>query len=736
MKRPMLVSGITMFIVCAVLINFSKIGALVMLLTGALAFVLFSVTAIKKKRFIIMPVISIAAILICTSFLSYTHFKIEPILRHDNKTTYISGKVISSPVNIDGILSFVLETEKIGTAEEKVKIDVTTPAKDSQNPKLYDYISIDNAELYVKRNESNKFDLTCASDGILLNAKAENTNILFGCEKTPFYYCVYLKEATCNRIDKFLVSPSSGILKGLVFGGSTNVPSNITDSFRNSGITHLLAVSGLHTSLWCGLLIFIFKLFKAPKKVRNIFCIIFLMGFCTLTGFTPSVLRSSFMSFLAFCAPFAKEEPDSLNSLGFACTILLLCNPYIIFSLSFQLSLSATIGVLFVTKYELSIRRLINRLKIGPLRPLLTYLICSFLISAGAGFFTLPVSALSFNVLSIMSPVTNLLCVKPAFYAMICGTVATATSFIEIPLIQKLTHFLFDISHILLTLVSDISFEISQLTYCTIPIHTNWLLNGLVCGTVIMATGYLIFKFKSNKRALKISAVIMILLLLINIFIPLFATPCKNTLTVISSGDNLNVIIRSGTRYAYIINSENHYPSDVYSFLPKATCESLDYFIATYLNYESCIDLERLSAVITPEETYITPEIHKVALAENISLPPNTIVKKQGKYTLNNEINIEIIDTYPTKYVIIRGSEKTAYIHLYGSAELGEVTDTSQGSIFIYNSAIPEVIPPTARTTIISGSSDFLTHDNYNEFINHGENILLTAKDGNISINI
>ncbi len=736
MKRPMLVSGMTMFIVCAILINFSKIGAVVMLLTGALAFVLFSIKALKRKRFVIIPVIALATVLISSSFLSYTHFEIQPILKHDNKTAYISGKVISSPVNTDGLLSFVLETDKINTDDETIKIDVTIPTEDGVNPELYDYISLNEAQLYVKRNADNKFDLSYVADGKLLSADATKADILWKCEKTPYYYCLYLREFLSNKIDHYLTSPSAGILKGLVFGGSTNIPTNIADAFRKGGISHLLAVSGLHTSLWCSLIIFIFKPFRTPKKFRNIFCVIFLVGFCTITGFTPSVLRSSFMSFLALSSPFAKEEPDSLNSLGFACTILLLSNPYIIFSLSFQLSVSATIGVLLVSKYETSVHILLNKLKFRPLASLLSYLICSFLLSAGAGFFTMPVSALNFNVLSIVSPITNLICVKPAFYAMIFGTGATAISYIEISFIQKFALFLFDVTDFLLQFISDVSLKISEFTYCTIPIHKYWLLNGLVCGAVIMGIGYLIFKLKDKRNSLRISAFVMILVLFINIFIPLLPTPYQNTLTVVSNGDNLNVVIRSGTRYAYIIDSDSNSPSAVYDFLPKATCESLDYLLVTYVNYESCTDLERLNSVIPPKETFITPTIHKVALNKNISLPQNTIIKAQGKYALNNQINIEIIDTYPTKYVIIRGSEKTVYIHLHGSANLGKVTDTSKGSIFIYNSALPDTIPPTAEKTIISGTSDFIKNENYNKLLNYGENILLTAKDGNISINI
>ena len=124
----------------------------------------------------------------------------------------------------------------------------------------------------------------------------------------------------------------------------------------------------------------------------------------------------------------------------------------------------------------------------------------------------------------------------------------------------------------------------------------------------------------------------------------------------------------------------------------------------------------------------------KICINKNIELPQNTILSTQGNYTLNNEINFEIIDTYRTKYVIIKSNEKTVYIHLYGNTDLSEVVDTSDGDIFIYNSEIPEEIPPSAKEIIISGESDFIINSDYNKHLDQGENLHLTAKDGDIKI--
>ena len=642
MKRPMLISGITTAIVSAFLMTFLKNGAFVVLLTGALAFILYLIKPLKLRKYIIIPVVCLSSVLICVSFLAYTHFKIEPCLKYDSETAYLSGKIVTTPTaTYDGKLTFVLETEKIGKSDEKLKVDVTIPHNKEESPLLYDYISIQSAHFSVFRDEYNNPDLSYAADGIMLYAEGSSVKILWKCEKTPYYYCLRFKELVNERIDGFMWEEAGAILKGLIFGGSKNIPQKITTAFKNSGISHLLAVSGLHTSLWCGLLIFILNLFKVPPKIRNSLCIVFLSLFCIVTAFSPSVLRSSLMMLLVLTAPFFKTVPDSFNSLGFAVTVLLLSNPYIIFSLSFQLSLTATIGVLIASYFEIRLKNILSKIKLKPARSFISYIVCSVLLSAFAGLFTMPVSAYNFGVVSFAAPITNILCVKPAFYAMILGSTATAVSYINLPFIRKVAFFLYDITDFLLTSVADISQTISDFRYCTLPVHKIWLINGLFCTIVLILTGYLIFKIRKNSLSVKITAVIAVLLLFINIFIPLLPTPYSDTLTVVSHGNNMHIIMRSGTKYAYITNSAEQYPTDAYNYLPKATCESLDYYIATYLTYTSCKDLERTNDSFNTLETHITPEIHNICVTNNIALPQNTFISASGNYVLNNKINID-----------------------------------------------------------------------------------------------
>ncbi len=734
MKRPMLISSISMTIVCAFLMLFSKTAAVVTVMLAVSVFIIYLIKPLKLRKHIIIPTICIFSLLISVSFLAYTHSKIEPCLQYDGETTYISGKVISTPVSENGYTTFTVKSENISGANKTLKIDVTLPENSAEEIKLYDFVSMDEAEFSVIKNENNRPDITYAADGIILSAYSNEANVLWHSERTPFYYCLRFKEIISQKISDYMHTDTGGLLKGMLFGDSSDIEYNTLKSFRNSGIAHLLAVSGLHTSLWCGLLILLLKLIRVPKKARNVICIIFLIAFCVVSAFTPSVIRASLMMFVVLIAPFFKRKPDSLNSLGFAVTFLLLCNPYIIMSVSFQLSVTSTLGVLLASDYETKIHKKTQNLKLKPLKNTCDYILSSLLISISAGIFTLPVSSYYFNVFSIISPLTNIFCVKLAFYGMLSGTAATGLAFIDNLYIKNIAIFIFDITEYILNTVVDISKTFSSFKHCTVPVHKEWLIYGIITAAVIIFTGFILCKLKRNERAVKITAVFAVVVLFINISVPVLPTRNSNTLTVLSSGNNIHLIIRSGTHYMYIVNGEESVPTDIYDYLPKATCETLDYYLATYLSYEAVYDLEKIKRVVEPLETHITPSIKYVAESKNIEFPENTIVSTTGEYTLNAKINVEIVDTYPMQYVIIKGNEKTVYIHLHGDTNFREVIDTTPGDVFIYNGTVPEEIPENTETVIINSDSSIITDINLTSLKEKSSDFHLTATDGDVQI--
>ena len=735
MKRPMLISGITITLISALLTTFSK-SVPVIVIAGASVFVFSLILKKLKKDTFIISFISIVAILTAIVFSVFTYIKITPCLKYHNTTTYIQGKITSTPIISDGNYIFTLKADKIGSEEVNQSITVAIPSDNTDEIKLYDYLYLGDARLAVPVDDRNNFDFSEIADGTLLNAFPKRIISLKECNKTPYYYCLKLKETINLKVNTSMSDGNAGLLSGMLFGDKAGIDYDTAKAFRNSGIAHLLAVSGLHTALWCGMLLSLLKILRAGNKVGVFVCILFLTGFCTVSAFTPSVIRASIMTGCAMLAPLVKRRADSFNSLGLAVTVLLILNPYTVHNISFQLSAAATLGVLFSVPYTQKIFTKFKDIPIKQIRSFTLYILSSIIVSLFSGIFTLPVSAYHFGVVTLLSPIANILCVKPAFYGMISGTIATTLSFIPTTATKSLSLALFDATEFILDLVEAVAKLISRIPFCTIPVHQKWLITGIIICSVIFVMGFVIYKFKVKKLVLRATAITVVLALFICILVPIISPEHKNTLTIISAGDNLCFIVRSGTHYALLTNTKERLPSDIHNYLPKATGERLDYYIATYLTNANLYSLETTGKMYSPTETRITKVLHTMCETTGVTPPPNTIIQTNDKYALSEEITFEIIDTNQVQYAIIKSKEKTAVVHIFGDTEIHEVANTENADIFVFNSNVPQLVKANPDTIIISSGSRALADKSRQYLTDKCNNLYFTAKDGTIQIDL
>lgn len=735
MKRPMLISGITATVILALLTVSPKSAAVLVILSASV----FIVSLILKKwgkDTLLISFISIVTVIITLSFSVFTAVKITPCLKYHQAVSYIQGKVISTPRLVDGKYLFNIKADKIGNEEVNHNILVICAEDNDFTIALYDYVYLGDTELTVPTDDKGDFYFGDIADGTLLTAYTERAIVMKPCDKTPFYYCLKIKEGVTERISNSLSTNNAGLLSGMLFGDKSGVENDTARAFRNSGIAHLLAVSGLHTALWCGMLLSLLKIIKAGTKTGVVICSLFLACFCIVSAFTPSVIRASLMTAFGLLAPTVKRRADSLNSLGLAVTVLLVLNPYNVQSVSFQLSAAATLGVLLSTPFTDKIFEQFKDFPVKQVKSFVIYLLSSVVISLFSGLFTLPVSAYHFGVTTLLSPIANILCVKPAFYGMITGTLATAISFIPTAISKALALTLFDVTEFILDVVSTVAKLVSDIKICTIPVHKSWLITGVLLGAIILSIGALTYKKGKKNSIITATAITVIFSLFTCIFIPLTVPKYKNTLSILSTGNNLCLVVRSGTHYALITNSNTRLPADIHDYLPKATSETLDLYIATYLNGSNLYSLENIGERYSPQETHITKAIEKLCRTEEIVPPSNTIIRTHGKYTLSTEITLEIIDTYQGQYAIIRSDEKTVYVHIFGNTATEKVTDISDADILVYNGNIPEVIKPRVNSIIISSDSDLLIDEDIPYLETKCDNLYFTARDGNICINL
>ncbi len=732
MKRPMLLSGIVLTTSFALITSIPE--SAVVILAYAVS-VLFLCISKKVRKHIIIPVTAVCLILSVIFSFAFYKTKIEPCVPYHDTTCNIQGKVISTTTRDDYDNStIIIQTSEINGKDVKRNIEIFVPSDELQYIELYDFVFIHEAHLGIPLNDKLDYNFSAIADGTLLTAEADSITYISDAERTPYYYCLRLKETVSERIYQTMSNENGPLLKGMLFGDKGSLPSETSRTFRNSGIAHLLAVSGFHTALWCGIILAILKALKVKERTSAVICILFLAGFMITSAFTPSVIRASVMMMALLIAPLFNRKGDSLNSLGLATTVILISNPYNVLSISFQLSIAATFGVLFSLKAQEKIFSTTARIPLLPLRKLLNSILGGLCVSLFASVFTFPISAYHFGVFNLLSPIGNLLCVTPAFYGMLTGISGIAISFIPTSIAKGLSFALIEVTEFILNIVTSFATLVANTPFATIPAHKEYLLTGLIIASVIILVGFVIYINKFQNRFFKVAvAIASILTLAISTVIPLTVKPHSTTLTIVSSGNNIHIVIRSGTDYAYISNTTEH-SYDVNNYLPKATCETLRYYIPVYLSGTAIYDIESVPRWYSPETVRISDYMYESCTSNDIPLPESTIIKLQDKYTLSDEITFEIIDTYHIKYAIIKSNEKTVFVHLYGTLDSSALQYMSGCDVIVTNSIVPHIIPQETDTLIISAEATVITDKNIDYLSRICDELYITARHGTIQI--
>lgn len=122
------------------------------------------------------------------------------------------------------------------------------------------------------------------------------------------------------------------------------------DIFVNAGVSHLLAISGMHIGFTALVLFFALGFFNIKFRSRIVISMLFLLGYTLLTGVSASTLRAVIMYFVFAFSFFVKRKVNMFNSLGIAGTVSVLINPFSLFEVGFQLSFLAVFAIILGAK--------------------------------------------------------------------------------------------------------------------------------------------------------------------------------------------------------------------------------------------------------------------------------------------------------------------------------------------------------------------------------------------------
>lgn len=209
-----------------------------------------------------------------------------------------------------------------------------------------------------------------------------------------------------ESLNAAMTQSNAGTIFGILFGGYANIREEFLESFTQTGIVHILSVSGSHVTVLVLLFTWLAKIFGLKKSWRAIFISSGILFYVLLSYAVVPAVRAGLMGICSAFSIMERKPYDGKIIFSLLCFLLLLFNPLILFSINFQLSFGATFGILYFYKWFLV--RFIFLFKKIFHRSLKLFAI-SFSVTASVTLSTLPLLAYYFHQVALSAFLANLL---------------------------------------------------------------------------------------------------------------------------------------------------------------------------------------------------------------------------------------------------------------------------------------------------------------------------------------
>ena len=390
----------------------------------------------------------------------------------------------------------------------------------------------------------------------------------------------------------------SDILRGVLLGDTTALQGSESDrSFKVTGLSHLIAVSGSHLMVIAALLCWLTSHLQVQHRFEFVLIAAFLIGYVILTGLQPSAIRACVMTLIGSTSWFMGRRRHAPSALAFAALVMLAIQPTNAFSLGFGLSVFAVIGLTMFTPLvqgwvialvgigtgKRSLWRRMDKLIVEPLSLTLT-----------AQAVTVPLTLPTFATLSIIAPFANIL-VTPLISVLIAGGMLTICLAPLWPdgaslLLQSICQ----IGSLTVSLVD----WLADIPYAAVPMTVDPVVAMAACLLVLL----LIRRFWPQPQTV-IARGILVLMVALTFSFSVATTLVQDPkLVMMDVGQGDALLVRDGQRAVLIDTGE--YDSDLIRALARQRITHLDAVVITHLDSDHCGALDSLRGVVQVEQIY------------------------------------------------------------------------------------------------------------------------------------
>jgi len=372
-------------------------------------------------------------------------------------------------------------------------------------------------------------------DWVLLNGKGGNAfnSFLFTARDKIL---TVLRQYISNGKDEL------GIAEALLIGYTNDLDKDLVQSYSNTGVVHIIAISGMHLALIYVMLVWVFSrlpLIKKSTAAQVILILSCLWLFSLLTGGAASVIRSAVMfTFINIGKNFFRKAPV-YNALAASAFAMLVYNPYYLWDVGFQLSYLAVIGILIFQKpfYHLLI---IKNKKIDMVWQMTA-------VTLAAQVLTFPVCIYYFHQFPVLFLITNLIAVPLSTVILYTEILLVVLAWIPYAgnYIGKAAGWLLWLMNRFISWIDSFPFAVWDRIYANVS--STWILYAIV-----IATG--IWLLHKNKPAFKLALLCLLAFTMIQAY-GRWQVVRQNKLVVYNVAQHRAIDIIKGNTYQFIGDS-------------------------------------------------------------------------------------------------------------------------------------------------------------------------------------
>lgn len=498
--------------------------------------------------------------------------------------------------------------------------------------------------------------------------KVEESKIINKNQLSPILISINnIKEKMIDNANRNMPKRTANLLLGILIGERDNIQEDIIESFRTANLSHILAVSGAHTSYIILGITYLISKSKTPKRIGYIITIINLLIFIIITGASYSVVRACIMAIVVIGAKICYRKENFFTSICISLIIILIQTPFAINDIGLKLSFMGTAGIVIFNK---SITNFFIKLKIKQ------KIAEALSVTFSAQLMIMPITILNFNIISLTFFISNILASPLLGIIIIFGFISIFISSI----LNPISKILFLILHIFLELLILVSKVTEKIPGSSILVRTPNILFAIVYYILILFFNYFfvikqnptrrfhkkiikIITIKNIKNAFKVIAVVFLIMLLLTRIVRIINPTLKIYFIDVGQGDSTLIVTPKNKKI--LIDGGEGKTNVLFQYLLDRRINKIDYIIISHFDSDHCNGLI---------------EIIEKMRVENIVMSKQSKESEEYKKILEiiKQKNIKVSSVKAEDKIII---EKNLYIKILNPAEKFEFQDLNNNAI-------------------------------------------------------